>query len=494
MNLPVRTVLVHSVRRRDDEGREVRLPARDYWNIAGRAGRAGFETDGLVVHLVLNSRDRQDFNYFLGKADDVEPVYSSIFRVLADLVNQRISSPEALAELDPGLMALLVEEGEDRLGATVAAVEPLLRGSLVGVQAERYNERIEPLITVATAGAASMAKNLPFGDLFVFARTGLSSASCVHLQQHAARHREALVQALGAERVTQDLIARILDGLAGVPEMHPERPFDGNYDELVMEWISGLAVPEIAQRLTPPDQAPMDIAALARAIEEIASYLLPWGISAYLQIAEHTLGAEPTSEIGALPGLVKYGVPEPTAAWAMGFGVTTRVLGMSIAREYAHQGGPSDPASLREWLTRQDAVQLARAMDVSSDLLAELAAVLERARRPRLSADLQRGPILPRIGYVAVFDEPAASLAVAKLREGDGLQVIRDHGSSLDRNSVQVAVHGEVIGMLDSASSAVLAIEMDAGLRVTATVNERKTTIGGVVLALQLADEPTDGT
>lgn len=494
VNLPVRTVLVHSVRRRDDEGREVRLPARDYWNIAGRAGRAGFETDGLVVHLVLNSRDRQDFNYFLGKADDVEPVYSSIFRVLADLVNQRISSPEALAELDPGLMALLVEEGEDRLGATVAAVEPLLRGSLVGVQAERYNERIEPLITVATAGAASMAKNLPFGDLFVFARTGLSSASCVHLQQHAARHREALVQALGAERVTQDLIARILDGLAGVPEMHPERPFDGNYDELVMEWISGLAVPEIAQRLTPPDQAPMDIAALARAIEEIASYLLPWGISAYLQIAEHTLGAEPTSEIGALPGLVKYGVPEPTAAWAMGFGVTTRVLGMSIAREYAHQGGPSDPASLREWLTRQDAVQLARAMDVSSDLLAELAAVLERARRPRLSADLQRGPILPRIGYVAVFDEPAASLAVAKLREGDGLQVIRDHGSSLDRNSVQVAVHGEVIGLLDSASSAVLAIEMDAGLRVRATVNELKTTIGGVVLALQLADEPTDGT
>lgn len=490
VNLPVRSVLVHSVRRRDDEGRETRLPARDYWNIAGRAGRAGFETDGLVVHLVLNSRDRRDFNYFLAKADDVEPVYSSLFRVLADLVNQRISSPEALAELDPGLMALLVEEGEGRLEATVAAVEPLLRGSLVGVQAERYDQRIEPLIALATAGAASMAENLPFGDLFVFARTGLSSASCVHLQQHAAQRREVLVAGMGAERVTQDLIVHILDGLAGVPEMQPERPFDGNYDELVMEWIAGLPVPDIAQRLTPHDQAPMNIAALARAIEEVGSYLLPWGFSAYLQIAEHTLGVAPTVEVAALPGLVKYGVPAATAAWAMGFGVTTRTLGMSIAAEYADHGGPSDPASLREWLTHQDPVQLAGTMNVSSDLLVELAAVLERTRRPRLSADLQRGPILPRSGYVAVFDEPGVTLAVAKVREGDAVQVVRDHESSLDRNSLQVVARGEVIGMLDPASSAVLAIEIDAGLEVEATVTERQPTTDGLLLTLQLTQSP----
>src|SRR5581483_6486558 len=212
VNLPVRTVLVHSVRRRDDEGRETRLSARDYWNIAGRAGRAGFETDGLIVHLVLNGRDRQDFSYFLGRADDVEPVFSSLFRVLADLVNKRISSPEALAELDPGLMALLVEEGEDRLDATVAAVEPLLRSSLVGVQAERYEQRIEPLIEVATNGAASMAADLPFANLSAFARTGLSSGSCIHLLSHAEQHRDALLNGIAEPRVTHDLITLILDG------------------------------------------------------------------------------------------------------------------------------------------------------------------------------------------------------------------------------------------------------------------------------------------
>ena len=41
VNLPIRTVIVHSSGRwLADEARYERLSARDYWNIAGRAGRA----------------------------------------------------------------------------------------------------------------------------------------------------------------------------------------------------------------------------------------------------------------------------------------------------------------------------------------------------------------------------------------------------------------------------------------------------------------------
>jgi len=268
--------------------------------------------------------------------------------------------------------------------------------------------------------------------------------------------------------------------------------FDGNYDELVMEWISGLPVPEIARRLTPPDQSPMEVARLARAIEEAASYLLPWGFSAYLQIAEHVLGVSPASAVAALPGLVKYGVPEPTAAWLMGFGVTSRFLGMSIAAEYSRQGGDSDPASLREWLTRQDPVQLGSVVGVTSELLTELASVLERTRRPRLSSDLQRGPLLPRDGYVAVRDEPAARMAASGLSAGQSVELVRDYESSLDRNSIRVVVDGEDIGSLDPASSAVLAIEVDAGLRVNARVTQREESLGARLLSLQLTEADAD--
>jgi hypothetical protein len=293
--------------------------------------------------------------------------------------------------------------------------------------------------------------------------------------------------------VNHDLISQILDGLAGVPEMQPERPFDGNYDELVMEWISGLPVPEIAQRLTPPDQSPMDVAGLARAIEEVASYLFPWGFSAYLQIAEHTLGAVPAPTISTLPALVKYGVPDPIAAWSMSFGITTRSLSMSLAAEYSRQEGVSDPALFREWLTRQDPLDLAAVIGATSEQLAELASVLERTRRPTLSADLQRGLLLPRTGYVAVLAAPAARLAASGLRRGGVVQIVRDYESSLDRNSIRVAVDGEDIGSLDPASSAVLAIEIDAGLLIGAHVSERQATDGGgTLLILYLSEVPDE--
>jgi superfamily II DNA/RNA helicase len=488
VNLPVRTVLVHSVRRRDDEGNETRLTGRDYWNIAGRAGRAGFETDGLVVHLVLNSRDRQDFQFFLARADDIEPVYSSLFRMLSNLVNNRISSADALAELDPSLMALLVEEGADNVNATVADIDDLLRHSLVGVQADRYSAPIDTLVDVATSGASAIAANYPFDDLAVFSRTGLSSSSCQHLKIHAYQNRTALVNAFAATHVTHDLVALLLDGLSGVPEVHPERPFTGNYDELVMEWISGVSVPQISKNLAPPDQDPFDVAALARVIEEMSTYLFPWGFSAYLQIAEHTLGIEPPARIAALPGLVKYGLPDEVAAWLMGFGVATRSLAIGIATEYAKAGLEIDPAAVRTWLARQDAVGLAEAVGATAEALEEIASVLERTRRPQLSTDLQAGPLLPRDAYVLIDVDPQATITAASVGVGDSLAVFRDYESSIDRNSIRVSSAAGEFGQLDPASSSVLAIEVDAGLDLSATVTVVDHAAGTLTLSLDKAN------
>src|SRR6266566_808559 len=53
VNLPIRTVVVHSCRRRSGWENEL-IPARDYWNVAGRAGRGGEETEGTIIHIILD--------------------------------------------------------------------------------------------------------------------------------------------------------------------------------------------------------------------------------------------------------------------------------------------------------------------------------------------------------------------------------------------------------------------------------------------------------
>ena len=99
--------------------------------------------------------------------------------------------------------------------------------------------------------------------------------------------------------------------------------------------MSGRSVPEVARNLAEADEEEVDIGTVARAVEEIASYLFPWGFSAYLQLASHLLNIDLPTEVAALPGLVRYGVPQAVAAWLMGFGLVDRRTAISVARVYA---------------------------------------------------------------------------------------------------------------------------------------------------------------
>jgi helicase len=94
VNLPVRTVIVHATRRYDSElSRRILMPARDFWNIAGRVGRAGAETEGTVIFLSFNDDDEADFEHFRAHRADVEPVRSALLQLLDELVDGRIKRP-----------------------------------------------------------------------------------------------------------------------------------------------------------------------------------------------------------------------------------------------------------------------------------------------------------------------------------------------------------------------------------------------------------------
>jgi hypothetical protein len=250
--------------------------------------------------------------------------------------------------------------------------------------------------------------------------------------------------------------------------------------------MSGLPVPEIATKMSAPEREQIDVPTLARAIEEVASYLYPWGISAYLQIAAHVLDLEVTVPITSLPGLVKYGVPEATAAWLMGFGVTTRSVAIRLATEYSRDDGEPVPMALRSWLSRQDPLELGGKLGASGEYLAELAGVLARTRRTGLSRDLQSGHLLPRVGHVAVLGDRDLDVLRVRLVKGAALSLVRDYDSSLDRNSIRVEFDGRDVGPLDPASCALLAIEIDSGVQVRAAVADRRDTDEGVLLDLEL--------
>ncbi len=160
VNLPVKTAIIYSLefKYKDDTNSSNKnnvksspLKKRDFWNICGRAGRAGKETEGQIVFVTNSSKDTSLFKEFRDE-NDIEAVESSLYKLLAALIEKRISEDELIDYLDPHVLALLAEEVVNTEDEN--AVKEFLQSSLVGVQAKR-NKRSLALLTSAIKRTSS---------------------------------------------------------------------------------------------------------------------------------------------------------------------------------------------------------------------------------------------------------------------------------------------------------------------------------------------------
>jgi hypothetical protein len=189
-------VIFHSVWRFDEEtNRRVRLQPRDYWNIAGRAGRAGEETEGTIIHIVQNDVDRSDYEYYKAARNAIDPVISALYQMLEDLVRERTSADAVASKLDAELLALLVEESDTAL--TTSVIEDIVDSSLAAVQAKRAELPTALLVNSLAFGAARIAQLVPDARTRrIFSSTGLRSTSCTAIAEHVNTHRDLLTRIL----------------------------------------------------------------------------------------------------------------------------------------------------------------------------------------------------------------------------------------------------------------------------------------------------------
>jgi len=175
VNLPIRTVIIHSCSRWIS-GRSERIKARDYWNIAGRAGRAGEETEGLIIHIVRNRKDQSDFDYYRRRKENVEPIKSSLYQNLVKLMRERLSEDaidSLKADLNPEILALLVEESLNTIKTDF--VQDIIQQSLVKVQADRKSYSTQKLESFFIEIKNKIIENVPDPKLrATFNLTGLT--------------------------------------------------------------------------------------------------------------------------------------------------------------------------------------------------------------------------------------------------------------------------------------------------------------------------------
>lgn len=457
VNLPVRTLIVHSTRRYDESEGSIRLPARDFWNVAGRVGRAGAETEGTVVFLRFNSTDQSDLDYYVYARDaGVEPVESALSKMLTDLLQQRISSDEIARQLNADMLALLVEEGDQTLSA--GGLKSVIGDSLFQIQADRANRSPAIMWDLMAATSRSIVEKVPEAEQrAVFATTGLSAPSCQALEEHIALNALALNE---LKEVDDGASARrlILKGLTGSREMTP-RNLDVGYADVLEGWIEGASVSDLAE------EHGVDAVQLTSFIEDFFGYKLPWGMSGYLRIAQHALNWERVPDhLASLPLLVRYGVPNIHAAWLMSLGTPSRSVALRLALQFAESSRTQDIRGLRKWLSNLNLEDVSAEFGSAPGRLEAASRMITRADGNRLLRAYYAGAaLLPMMVSLRLrFREGAEDIRTRLIDGRSPVHVRRDYDAPY-RNAMRVHIGNLKPIRLRREYADALALEQDAG-------------------------------
>ena len=463
--MPVRTLIVHSCRRHDSRsGRQERIPAHDYWSLAGLAGRAGHETEGTVVHIVGGDADRRDYEYYRSHRGQLGRVRSRAFRLLDDLARGRISAEDMEAEIDAEVLGILAEVG---IKEGCEAVDGIVSATLAAAQAPKGDAGIARL-RECFRSAAKKAAEMGDRTARAYGSTGLASESCRRISSYVRENRDRVAGLLssGSDEDVVSLALIALDLAGQMPEMPHSHPYSGDRRRLVEMWLGGAPVSDILGGAGHGDRADApDI------VDGIMGHDMPWAVSALVRIAALETGADAATlppNIRHLPGMLRHGVASPEASWAMRLGVTSRRAAMSMAADCPAGIGFADFAA---WLSGIDAAMLSRRYGAEEGDATRIMAAASGILPNRLVRNGCGPDAVPEMRTtVACTGSANAPATGLRIPPGEPLRLERDYDIRHDRNAIAVQARGTLLGYLDRDTAGYLAPMIDCGADIAADV------------------------
>ena len=456
---------------RGTEHGAVRISDLDYWNIAGRAGRAGEETEGTTIHLVIDPTDGKDYEHYLSKRDALDPMKTALFQMVSKSVSDRLSMDQFYDVLDPEILALLVEEARPEL--TRETIEDIIDSSLTKCVADRYHFPIERVTDAFVEVSQRIRSRVPDGNLWgTFDSTGLSSASCEQIMNFVNGKRDDITRITteSTSSSKDELIELFLGVLPYLSEMQPRRSYPGNYAKLLNQWLEGRSISEIAAlQKAQPER-------LGSFVEEFFSYLLPWGMSGLTKIATKILNLDENLFSGYFkffPSMVKYGVPTPSASWAMSVGMPSRDVAIRLSARYLSEVKVPDYDGFLKWVEKISTDDLKFEFNLKSPILEDASnALFQSGTNSLLKEHSSVEEILPLETYVRGIGYDHRELAAGSVRVGQELRLVREYENPVDRNAIGVYLDGQSIGFLERQLAQLAAPDVDCGIQLVARVVE----------------------
>ena len=474
VNLPAKTVVIHTLHQYDasaDEGDDQRVSLVDFWNTAGRAGRAGAETQGHVIVVTMNNREASRAQRYLSQ--QIPPVRGQLYELLQSLIEDRLTHEEFRANLDSDLLVTLVEE---TVGTEAEAqFRSLIGGSFVSIQALSTTQTTEKLVETGVETIQEIRAEVP--DQLrreAFALTGLDVASCREIEQRILQDADA-VRSLLTEDLTQaqEIVLMVHQTIGGLNSLSPKDDTIENLEDVIQDWLGQMPMPEIIVTYLPSGT---DVNRFHRdIISDYFGYRLPWGIASFIRIADSALhiGDDISTTSQWLAPMVRHGVSTVQAAWAMTVGCPTRDLSIKIAEAFAEVHVHGAYAEFIEWFSSLTSEDFILAMDATPDeatlLVSRAAALVPNGDRITEQLRNDTSVFVANLVGLEYFGRSSRLPAVGP---GDPVMLRRDHRNLYDSNAIVVIHESGELGYLPRFVARLIAPQMDAGYIFDAYIAE----------------------
>jgi len=169
--------------------------------------------------------------------------------------------------------------------------------------------------------------------------------------------------------------------------------------------------------------------------------------------------------------MIKYGVPDPLAAWAMSAGIPTRKTAIRLAGAFGRVSDALTHENFVAWLANPSDDALRHDYGITGFVLEDL-----HYKLGRLSIILLLRPIVPLEQMLPLQTQVAGVVyenrlfAALRVKVGDALDLRRDYDNPVDPYAIAVYHRARHLGFLPKHLAQRLAPELDSGEAITATV------------------------
>lgn len=486
VNLPIKTIIIHSV----NIGQYSKVSNRDFWNIIGRAGRAGKETEGQIIYLCNNDKDRYLFSQYIDETK-IEPINSIFYYIVKALINQRIDSEqlkEILANtIEPQLFALLVEELVD--SPDEETISKIIGTSLFNIQLEseqalsENRELANELLNISNRFYASAPD---YTKRKAFARTGFSLDSCNIISEYIDNNFDKLYET--AETDIVEFILNVLNSIKEIREMQSDKnninelcQKEQIFDSVIIMWIEGKKITEIREFLRKRDDEVYQL--LNEFIESMLSYRYSWGITSFILLFKYAIEERELEVIDILnyiPAFVKHGTNKIYTSWAKSLGVPTRESANAIG-DYCSNifGEEYELKKFVQWFSNITIEELSEILSLPSsyefDIILNIAQKVNSRKYYNIDDEKEYRFYVMGIKYY-----PKSIELAQKIKTSEEVILMRDYQNLYDSFAVQVLYRDRFLGYVPRELAKEISIQMDMyGMQFCGYVKKiRKKTTG----------------